>query len=197
MLKFEDTSDQFKALAIACAFSPIGAHAWETPQTVKPEMPANILSIMDPENEFYENSSISKIIEYFDDQPASWALSFDESPTIPPQLVTLEQIKRKMVASEKVLPRLNHLRMCSLEDEEAFSDESERSLLEFLDGYGVAVRPLLALLDNGNLRAVWKDDFGQQIGVQFLGGKKVQFVLFVKRDAEMPYAQLFGRNNGK
>lgn len=36
----------------------------------------------------------------------------------------------------------------------------------------------LFLLDNGNLRAVWKSKTGDQLGIQFLGNGTVQFVIF-------------------
>ena len=39
----------------------------------------------------------------------------------------------------------------------------------------------LVLLDNGNLRMIWKDIEGTQLGLQFLGGKNIQFVIFKKK----------------
>ena len=61
------------------------------------------------------------------------------------------------------------------------SEGSERDFLRFLGDHPVERRPYLALLDNGNFRAVWKGPDGEQIGLQFRGGAEVQFVLFAKR----------------
>ena len=62
------------------------------------------------------------------------------------------------------------------------SEGSERDFLRFLGDHPVERRPYLALLDNGNFRAVWKGPDGEQIGLQFRGGAEVQFVLFAKRN---------------
>lgn len=43
-------------------------------------------------------------------------------------------------------------------------------------------RPFITLLDNGNIRILWKNQEGEQIGLQFLGGKQVQYVLFALRE---------------
>jgi hypothetical protein len=43
------------------------------------------------------------------------------------------------------------------------------------------LRPSLFLNDNGNLRALWKNEQHEQIGLQFIGDNDVQFVIFKKR----------------
>ena len=37
-------------------------------------------------------------------------------------------------------------------------------------------------MDNGNLRTVWKDENGAHLGLQFLGGGWVQYVIFKRRN---------------
>ncbi|CAN0119650.1 unnamed protein product [Phaeothamnion confervicola] len=51
----------------------------------------------------------------------------------------------------------------------------------FLGGLKLAHRPAIFLLDNGNFRALWRDENNkQQVGLQFLGNETVQYVIFVR-----------------
>jgi len=36
-------------------------------------------------------------------------------------------------------------------------------------------------VDNGNLRATWKDEKGNHVGLQFLGNRFIQYVIFHHR----------------
>jgi len=47
-------------------------------------------------------------------------------------------------------------------------------------------------MDNGNLRAVWKDEQGAHLGLQFLGGGMVQYVIFKRRRQEQPVSRVSG-----
>ena len=49
-------------------------------------------------------------------------------------------------------------------------------------------------MDNGNLRAVWKDNKGNRLGLQFLGGGMVQHVIFKQRNAARPISRVAGRD---
>ena len=55
----------------------------------------------------------------------------------------------------------------------------------------------LVLMDNGNLRATWKDDHEALLGLQFLGGMMVQFVIFKRRDIGQPVSRVAGRDDFK
>lgn len=52
----------------------------------------------------------------------------------------------------------------------------------------------LALLENGNLRAVWKGDNSSHIGLQFLDNGFIQYVLFKQRHADFPVSRAYGRD---
>lgn len=60
--------------------------------------------------------------------------------------------------------------------------ESEAAFLSFIKSNAYARRAFLVLLDNGNLRAIWKDDDGSHVGVQFHGGQVASYVIFKRRD---------------
>ena len=49
-------------------------------------------------------------------------------------------------------------------------------------------------MDNGNLRAVWKDDHENQMGLQFLGESMVQYVIFKRREPDQPISRVAGRD---
>ena len=58
------------------------------------------------------------------------------------------------------------------------------------------VRPAIFLRDNvRNLRALWKNDDQEQIGLQFLGGGDVQFVI-LKRRSDRKLTTLSGIASG-
>ena len=51
------------------------------------------------------------------------------------------------------------------------------------------------LMDNGNLRAIWRDGQGTHLGLQFLGGGMVQYVIFKKRAKEQSLSRATGRDS--
>ena len=55
-------------------------------------------------------------------------------------------------------------------------------------------RGSLVLIDNGNLRLMWKDDQGTQLGLQFLGDELVQYVVFKRRRATKHISRVAGRD---
>ncbi len=52
----------------------------------------------------------------------------------------------------------------------------------------------LVLMDNGNLRLIWKDDKGTHLGLQFLGEKRIQFVIFKRRSGSEQITRVAGRD---
>ena len=52
----------------------------------------------------------------------------------------------------------------------------------------------LFLLENGNLRAVWKGNDSSYIGLQFLNNGFIQYVLFHKRRPDGPVSRAYGRD---
>ena len=53
----------------------------------------------------------------------------------------------------------------------------------------------LVLMDNGNLRAIWRDGQGTHLGLQFLGGGMLQYVIFKKRAKEQSISRATGRDS--
>lgn len=70
---------------------------------------------------------------------------------------------------------------------------SEGDFWTFLMAQNFFWKSKLFLLDNGNLRAVWKSELGDQIGLQFLGNGAIQYVIFKHR----PRAANISRGAGR
>ena len=64
--------------------------------------------------------------------------------------------------------------------------ESETDFRQFISSAPDKRKANLVLMDNGNLRAIWKDKQGSQLGLQFLGGGMIQYVIFKQREQGQP-----------
>ena len=71
---------------------------------------------------------------------------------------------------------------------------SKESLQDFFRTNPLMRLGRLALLENGNLRAVWKGDGVSHIGLQFLDNGLIQYVLFKRRQADLPVSRSCGRD---
>ena len=61
------------------------------------------------------------------------------------------------------------------------NEDSETDFWRFIGSVPAAKQAELVLMDNGNLRAVWKDKNGDHLGVQFLGERMAEYVIFKHR----------------
>jgi hypothetical protein len=112
-------------------------------------------------------------------QTGLWAAHADPLQTYTSKLLQ-EQQAREMALAE-TQQRIHTLKLQALLQNEPFSEASFADFTEFFRELSFTRRPALFLLDNGNLRALWKNDRREQIGLQFLGGRIVQFVIFSLR----------------
>src|SRR5438270_701113 len=72
-------------------------------------------------------------------------------------------------------PRIAFLRREAHDEDMPYSETSERDLRQFMAARPSLRKPNLYLVDNGNLRAVWKGASGEHLAMQFLGGGQIQF----------------------
>lgn len=75
----------------------------------------------------------------------------------------------------------------------SLNNASEGDFWTFLMAQNFFWKNKLFLLDNGNLRAVWNSETGDQIGLQFLGNGTIQYVIFKHR----PQAEFVSRVAGR
>lgn len=99
---------------------------------------------------------------------------------------------KSQIAALELSKRVQFLRIEAEIDRVPFSDASFSDLQAFMRETRPRVRPSLFLNDNGNLRALWKNDAGEQIGLQFLGEGNIQFVIFKRRPGTLRMARIAG-----
>ena len=71
---------------------------------------------------------------------------------------------------------------------------SRETFLEFFRKNPPLKRGRLVLIENGNLRVVWKDNYGAHIGLQFLENGLIQYVIFKQRSPTLPVSRVYGRD---
>ena len=79
--------------------------------------------------------------------------------------------------------RLAELREAAEDDAIVWNEASAQDFHAFISDHPHWRKAGLALMDNGNLRAVWEweSDDETHLALQFLGSKSVQFVIFKRR----------------
>lgn len=107
----------------------------------------------------------------------------------------IEMHKETAKIHARIQQRIELFKEIGEEEEIAYNPDSEHDLWRFLKRLSFIKSPKLFLLDNGNLRAVWKGDGGKHIGLQFLGGEQIQFVIFSKRREHNNMARIRGRDD--
>ena len=74
--------------------------------------------------------------------------------------------------------RIEHFRHEARQDGYDMDPDSGRDFWRFVDSNPNFRKGDVLLLENGNLRAFWDDEHGDQIGLHFLGSGKVNYVIF-------------------
>ena len=91
--------------------------------------------------------------------------------------------------------RLADLQNEAMEDGYNLNLASEVDFRQFVGSSPDMRKANLVLMDNGNLRAIWKDNQGTRIGLQFLGGRMAQYVIFKRRNQALPISRVVGRDS--
>ncbi len=71
---------------------------------------------------------------------------------------------------------------------------SEGAFFDFLQKNLIIRRGRLVLMENGNLRAIWKSERETHIGLQFLANQSIQYVIFTRRKPQLPVSRVSGRD---
>ena len=77
--------------------------------------------------------------------------------------------------------RMDELRGYGKLDGVHMNEESQRDFWSFVPSEATNNKAQLVLMDNGNLRAVWRYSGPNHIGIQFLGRDSVEYVIFERR----------------
>ena len=92
-----------------------------------------------------------------------------------------EKIRQARVVQQAYRNRIETLRSEAEFDGFRINEGSEKDFWIFINLHPFVQKGLLAAVDNGNLRAVWKGEHGTHIGLQFQGNRNVQYVIFKRR----------------
>ena len=90
--------------------------------------------------------------------------------------------------------RIEALRSDAALDGFAMNEVSKDDFWSFVGSISFAQKAGLVLMDNGNLRAVWNGDNGSHVGLQFLGGRLVEYVIFKRRHAARDVSRVAGHD---
>lgn len=90
--------------------------------------------------------------------------------------------------------RIEELREFASEDDESsgLGESSKEDFWWFVESMPLARKAELVLMDNGNLRAVWKGDDKSHIGLQFLGDRLGEYVIFKRRPHSKQISRVAG-----
>ena len=91
--------------------------------------------------------------------------------------------------------RIAYLRDEATHDGYELNEGSEGDFKQFVRSRPYMRKGDLVLMDNGNLRAIWKDEQDGRLGLQFLGGNMVQYVIFRRRQADREISRVAGRDS--
>ena len=98
-------------------------------------------------------------------------------------------------ASDLYSKRIETLRGFAADEEITVNETSVRDFRYFVGSVVPTQSAQLVVMDNGNLRAVWKNDDGSHLGLQFLGDHQVQYVVFRRGGPEDKVYRLAGENS--
>ncbi len=91
--------------------------------------------------------------------------------------------------------RIRFLKNEAVDDGYVLNLPSEIDFWQFVRSSPDIRQGSLVLMDNGNLRAIWKDEQGSRLGLQFLGGKMIQYVIFKWRNHGQSISRVTGRDS--
>lgn len=105
-----------------------------------------------------------------------------------------EELLRPERTHQAYQSRLEELRQYAKEDDECsdIKEPSRNDFFWFVESVPFSKKAELVLLENGNIRAVWTGQDKTHIGIQFLGDKTGQYVIFAKRPGAKRISRVAG-----
>jgi hypothetical protein len=122
-------------------------------------------------------------------QPAWWS-PVDEALAHEPRR---EMARRELAV--QLHARIAELKRLGSEENLPWSARSEDDFWVFVSLWPQLREPGLILMDNGNLRAMWRNAAGEQVALEFRGYKQVYFVFFARRPEGPPMARSAGEDS--
>ena len=112
--------------------------------------------------------------------------------------MSIAELEKKNTQSREMhhayMLRIEALRSEAALDGFSVNAASEEDFWSFVESISFAQKAGLVLMDNGNLRAVWKGENSIHLGLQFLGNRFVEYVIFKRRQATRDVSRVAGRD---
>lgn len=191
MLDFADTSLSYKTIPVAVSISP-WAYVLDVSEstdfvTVK-QQGKGLAGVSRPTfNKTFSNIRKGHLAS------TKWDVVSTDKILSEPTINTIIGNCKSLSVLVKVNKRLITLKDYAEDEGDNYCIKSERALKSFINTNKILKSPLVALMDNGNLRAIWRGSDGNQIGIQFLEEGRVQFVFLVQRPMEENPSSYFGQ----
>ncbi len=77
--------------------------------------------------------------------------------------------------------RIEMLKVTAEDEGIVFNDTSEQDFWKFMRSVPYTLKAEIVVTDSGNLRAVWRGDEVKHVGLQFLGGRRIEYVMWTRR----------------
>ena len=106
-----------------------------------------------------------------------------------------EEADHPRIKYDAYMSRMRLLQDEAVHDGYVLNLASEIDFRQFVSSAPDIRKGNLVLMDNGNLRAIWKDEQDARLGLQFLGGRMVQYVIFKRRKQGQPISRVTGRDS--
>ena len=106
-----------------------------------------------------------------------------------------EKIKEAFQTCRAYQNRIETLRGLGVPEGIAVNPSSEQDFWYFVFSVPFAQKAGLVLADNGNLRAIWDGEDGSHLGIQFLGDRMLQYVIFRQRKGICRISRVAGRDS--
>lgn len=104
------------------------------------------------------------------------------------------QVQRFLDSASSYEDRINVLKEQAEVEGYSLNETSATAFWDFFKKHPFLRRGRLVLLENGNLRAVWKGENEAHIGLQFLNDRLIQYVIFARRESDAPVSRVTGRD---
>lgn len=107
-----------------------------------------------------------------------------------PEIEEKRRILHQVWQAYKV--RIEYLRTEAELDGFTVNEVSEKDFWSFFKSMPFLRKAGVILMDNGNLRAVWRDEHKSRLGLQFLGDQSVEYVIFKRRQGAKKVSRAAG-----
>lgn len=106
-----------------------------------------------------------------------------------------EKERRAQQVRQAYDARIDMLRMAAAAEEIEMNEASVNDFWSFIGSAHFSRQAGLALMENGNVRAVWKGEEDSHLGLHFLGEQQVQYVIFKRRPGSSRTSRTAGRDS--